>query len=1440
MDALKRFFNKIEFEFTDEFKDVIVEKVIVNNKKETWDVYLKSKKVLPIESVFNLIDACKKDFDDVSKIKIIFIYENITNNDILKYTHFCIDILTKKYPSLISIIDNEIKIDNNKIIFEVLSNIEQKLLNENSKKIIKWLSKVGFDNFTIESKINEIKRNKIKEEIENTKELLIINDEPKYKVILGEKIKSKITAINEIMGEENNITLEAYIFSIEEFVSNKTNFSILTLKISDKTNSIIAKYFSKDEKKFNEVVQSLKKGSWYKFRGYTKNDTYARDLVLNLRDIEEIESKDINRIDTAKEKRVELHTHTYMSQMDGVVSSTDLIKTAISWGHKALAITDHNSVQSFPEVHKFIKSYNKGKEDKDKFKVIYGVELLMSDDTINIVKKPIDSELLNTKYCVFDVETTGFNAGSGDSIIEIGGVLVQNGKILDTFSELINPGRKLPSKITEITNITDAMLKGKDNEESVVKRFKDWFKDAVLVAHNAAFDISFLEMAYQKYNLGSLNNAVIDTLELSRALEPDQFKHSLSALVKRYDVEFDENGHHRADYDANATAKVFNKMLKIVLKYNINNVKDLNNLIAKDEIHKYGPLYHVNILAKNRNGLKNLFKILSYASTKYLYKTPRILRSEIEKHRDGLLIGSGCYESEVFSQARSKSDEELINSINFYDYIEVQPKEGYIHLLQNNTFGSELELENSIKKIIDNTIAAGKIIIATGDVHHLNKEDKIYREIIVNQKVPGGGRHPLARKDITTIPYQHFRTTDEMLADFNFLDKKSAKVLIVDNPNKIAEMVEYVDVIIDTKGVPFSPRIENSVEEVNKLVYGKAKELYGNDIHPLIKERIEKELAGIIKGGYDVIYLISQKLVKKSNDDGYLVGSRGSVGSSFVATLMGITEVNPLPAHYVCPKCKYTTFEDDNGIKLAIKYTSGYDLPSKKCPKCKEELNKEGQDMPFATFLGFDANKVPDIDLNFSGEYQWKAHEYTKELFGIDNVYRAGTIGTVADRTAFGFVKGYCEDNNITMKAVEIERLAQGCVGVKRTTGQHPGGIVVIPDYMDIFDFTPYQYPADDETSLWRTTHFDYHPMEDEILKLDILGHDDPTMLKMLQDLTSLDVTKIPFNDSKVLKILSSPEPLGVTKEQINCSTGTLGVPELGTKFVIGMLENTQPKTFADAVKISGLSHGTDVWSGNASELIKNKIVPFNEVIGCRDDIMVYLINNGIEPLIAFKIMEFVRKGKPSKEIATWKEYETILKEAKIPDWYIESCSKIKYMFPKAHAVAYIMSAFRIAYFKVYYPISYYSAFFSIRCHAFEVETLIKGESKIRNRILELESKGYDLTNKEAEILEVLYCSLEMVVRGFEFKNIDLLKSDSKNFVIDDDKKSLIIPFRALDGLGESAANQVILEREKAPFVSVEDVQMRGKINSTTIDKMRLLGIFNSIPESSQLSLFDL
>ena len=959
-----------------------------------------------------------------------------------------------------------------------------------------------------------------------------------------------------------------------------------------------------------------------------------------------------------------------------------------------------------------------------------------------------------------------------------------------------------------------------------------------MVAHNAKFDVSFLSMCYKKYNLGEFKNTVIDTLELSRTLDNNFARHSLSALVKRYEVPWDEDAHHRADYDAEGTALVFHKMLKKLDSRNYETINDMNRLVAQDEIYKYGASYHINILAKNKVGLKNLFKLVSLANTKYLYKTPRILRSEITKHKEGLLIGSGCYEGEVFKKSRSKTDEELTKVINFYDYVEVQPPSAYDHLLQMNDFSSKLELVENIKKIIRVTMECGKLIVATGDVHYIEKEDKIYREIIVNQKVPGGGRHPLCKSEIKTLPDNHLRTTEEMLEEFSFLDEDIRNLIVVENPNKIADQVEIIEVIIETGGIPFSPKIENSVETVNQLVYDKAHSLYGEDLPQIIKERIEQELTGIIKGGFDVIYLIAQKLVKKSNDDGYLVGSRGSVGSSFVTTMMGITEVNPLPAHYRCPNCKHSIFENEEGIPLGKDYSSGFDLPDKICPKCNTKMAKDGQDMPFATFLGFEADKVPDIDLNFSGDYQWKAHEYTKELFGIDNVYRAGTIGTVAEKTAFGFVKGYLEERGLEKRSVEIERLALGCTGVKRTTGQHPGGIVVIPAYMDVYDFTPYQYPADDANSLWRTTHFDYHAIDQDVLKLDILGHDDPTVLRMLQDLSGLDVTKIPLDDKDTMSIFTSPEILGVTKEQIMCETGTLGIPEMGTKFVIAMLVDTKPTTFSELIKISGLSHGTDVWVGNAQELIINNVVPFKEVIGCRDDIMVYLMYKGMKPKSAFKIMEFVRKGKASKEPDKWAAFEAEMKEAGIEEWFIDSCRKIKYMFPKAHAAAYVISAFRIAWFKVHKPIYYYCAYLSVRCSDFDIETMIKGYDKVKDKIIEIQNKGYEATNKESSILDVLYVALEMLARGFKFGNIDLYRSHSKNFVIDADEKTLIPPFRTIDGLGDTVANNIFEEAKKNPFISIEDFSKRCKVSATLVDKMRTMGILKDLPETSQLSLF--
>lgn len=1438
------------------FQNAIVNKIIVDKKEKSWTIFFSNDTFLPFSILQKFLNIGNGVFPNVEKVYFKFNIKEETSLYLLEYYPYVLESVKDILPVPV-IYQDSLKLNKGKLYFEVENKVEEEKLTNALTRINLLYHSFGYkdDIFIV---LNE--NHNLKEEIEKerndsitlfktevTEQKLEVKENKKYprrekketdaNSILGRMIKEDVIKIKNIVGEDNNIVVEVFVFAIEYFESSKSSFKIITLKVTDYSDSIYCKVFVRDDEEYTRLKKSLKSGNWYKIRGYTKNDVFAKELVLNARDINILEKEVEVETDTSEVKRVELHAHTMMSQMDGVSDEVKLVKQAMKWGHRGIAITDHNGAQAFPHVFNLVRDYNKKlKEGQEPFKAIYGTELTLIDDTVDIVIRKTDDILLDQTYVVFDFETTGFNAGGGDSIIEIGAVKLKNGEIIEKYDELINPGRKLPSRITEVTSITDEMLEGKDNEENAIKRFIEWFEDCPMVAHNAKFDVSFLEMAYHKYNLGEFKNTVIDTLELSRTLDSTFARHSLSALVKRYDVPFDEDSHHRGDYDAEATALVFHKMMKKLESRNLEKISDIDKLVSKDEIHKFGRSHHVNILAMNKVGLKNLFKLISYANTKYLYKTPRILRSVIEQHREGLLIGSGCYESEVFREAKSKSDEELTNIIRFYDYVEVQPLDCYTHMLASSDFGSEQELKEHLEKIIRVSREAGKLVVATGDVHHISKDDKIYREIIINQKVPGGGRHPLARYQ-NDIPNNHFRTTNEMLDNFKFLGSDLAYEIVVKNPNQILDMVEDIEVIIDTGGIPFSPKIENSVETVKELVYGKAHSMYGESLPRLIEDRIDNELSGIIAGGFDVIYLIAQKLVKKSNDDGYLVGSRGSVGSSFVATMMGITEVNPLPAHYLCRECKCSIFEDEEGT-YGSRYSSGYDLPDKKCPKCGAKMGKEGQDMPFATFLGFNADKVPDIDLNFSGDYQWKAHEYTKELFGIDNVYRAGTIGTVAEKTAFGYVKGYFEDKGIeNVRTAEIERLALGCTGVKRTTGQHPGGIVVIPGYMDVFDFTPFQYPADDSNSLWRTTHFDYHAIDQDVLKLDILGHDDPTILRMLQDLSGLDVTTLPFDDEKVMSLLSCTDALGVTPDDILCPTGTLGLPELGTRFVIQMLVETKPKSFGELVKISGLSHGTDVWAGNASELIRNNVVPFKEVIGCRDDIMVNLMNWGVEAKTAFKIMEFVRKGKASKDPEGWKAYDAILREAKIPDWYIESCRKIKYMFPKAHACAYVMSALRIAWFKVYMPIYYYCSYFSVRTTDFDIETMIKGYDAIKTKMEELQAKGFERTNKEDSIMESLNVALEASARGIKFANVDINKSGAINFTVEGEN-TLIPPFRTLDGLGDNVAKSIVEEREKQPFLSREDLQRRGHVSKTLIDKMELMGILSELPESNQLSLF--
>ena len=1536
-DKIKILLDKINIDETSYqyFNDAKITKIKVNSKTNSWNIFIDKDELLPVE-ILEELESKKMLLDELaSKIEIIFNIKNPNIDTYLSYYKYLLKTL-KDDLKVLEIYEDAMKIEDDFLVLVATNEVEKERLLGVLDKVMNFYKKQSY-NFNIdvimrheENILEEIQKdlNNIempkyeqptkKEETPQPEKKQFRREAKDPNSVIGRGIKEEPIKIKTLIGEDNNVVVEAKVFGTDYFESSKTDFKIITLKITDFSDSIYCKVFVRDDEEYKRLCKELKSGNWYKIRGYTKNDQFAKELVLNARDIIKIEKTEETIKDIAEEKRVELHCHTKMSQMDGVIDETDVVKQAMKFGMKAVAITDHNGVQGFPHVFSMVTDYNKHlKEGEEPFKAIYGCELLMIDDNVDIVTRPNDKVMLDQTYVVFDFETTGFNAGGSDSIIEIGAVKIKDGMIIEKYDELINPGKPLPQKIIDVTNITDAMLEGKDNEENAVRRFIEWFGDCPMVAHNAKFDVSFLEMAYRKYNFGTFTNPVIDTLELSRTLDNTYARHSLSALVKRYEVPWDENAHHRGDYDAEGTALVFYKMLKKLSNRNIDIMTDLDKLVSKEEIHKYGRAHHINLLVKNKTGLKNLFKLVSLANTTYLYKTPRILRSVVNKYREGLLVGSGCYESEVFTQAKSKSDDELSNIIRFYDYVEVQPMECYDHMIQTGDFATKVELAANIEKVVRVTEEAGKIIVATGDVHHLKREDKIYREIIVNQKVPGGGRHPLARNGIKEIPSNHFRTTNEMLDDFKFLGEDKAYEIVVKNTNKIADMCDIVEVIIDTGGIPFSPRVKSDDGKsyldcpvvVTDLVYTKAKdwygeplpymieeriatELYGDIVFKIIKERhediednkeeyekiihkelhdeilkgsinikeivtdyvkrtseeelddkalekkVKKTLGGVIGGGFDPIYLIAQRLVKHSNDEGFLVGSRGSVGSSFVATMMGITEVNPLAAHYRCEKCKLSIFDDDEGNALGATFSSGFDLPDKECPNCHIPMLKDGQDMPFATFLGFNADKVPDIDLNFSDLNQASAHAYTKVLFGEDNVYRAGTIGTVAEKTAFGFVKGYCEDKGLgDMRTAEVERLAMGCTGVKRTTGQHPGGIVVVPDYMEVFDFTPFQFPAEDPTAEWRTTHFDYHSIDQCLLKLDILGHSDPTQLRLIQLQSGTDILKVPLDDKATMSIFTSTEALGVTKEQIMCNTGTLGIPEFGTPFTIKLVEDTKPTTFAELIKISGLSHGTDVWLGNAQELIANNIVPFKDTIGCRDDIMVYLMYNGVKPIKAFKIMEFVRKGKASKDPETWKEHVKTMQEANIPDWFIGSCQKIKYMFPKAHAAAYVISAFRIAWYKVHMPVYFYSSWYTSKATDVDVENMIKGYQSIKARIEDIQSKGYEATNKENGQAESLKVALEATARGIKFLNVDLYNSEATVWVAKGDNE-IYPPFNAIEGLGDTVAKNIVAEREKGKFISIEDVQKRAKVSQTLIEKMKDMKILEGLPESNQLSLF--
>ncbi|CAM3075018.1 PolC-type DNA polymerase III [Filibacter tadaridae] len=1222
---------------------------------------------------------------------------------------------------------------------------------------------------------------------------------------LGTPIKQdeSILEIHHIQDEERRVTIEGYVFDtdIRELRSGR---SLLTIKVTDYTDSILVKMFSRDNEDA-EMMKTLKKGAWIRARGGIQNDTFVRDLIMMAQDIMEITP--IIRKDTAPEdrKRVELHAHTAMSQMDGVVSAASLVEQAAKWGHPAFAITDHANVQSFPEA------FAAGK--KHGIKVLFGLEANLVDDGVPIVYDEDHRKLDESTYVVFDVETTGLSAVY-DTIIELAAVRLKDGEIVERFERFANPHHPLSSTTTQLTGITDDMVKDAPDVSQVVEDFREFIGDSILIAHNAKFDMGFLYESSKKAGLPAVAYPTIDTLELARFLYPEMGNHRLNTLTKKFGIELTQ--HHRAIYDTEATAYLFLRLMKEAEGKEIIYLDDFNRHIGEGDAYKRSRPLHCTLLVTSDEGLKNLFKLVSYSHMNYFYRVPRIPRSLLVKHRKGILVGSGCDKGEVFNGLMQKSMEEVEEIAKFYDYLELHPKPVYSHLVELELIRDEWNMEDIMRKMIKLGKKMNLPVCATGNVHYIDETDSKFREVLVRSQ---GGANPMNRH---SLPDVHFRTTDEMLKEFSFLGEQVAEEIVIDNPRAIMDRIDDVKVIKDDL---YTPTIEGADMEVRELTYSMAHAIYGNELPELIEARIEKELKSIIGHGFAVIYLISHKLVKRSLDDGYLVGSRGSVGSSLVATMMEITEVNPLPPHYICPSCKTAEFFTDGSVG------SGYDLPDKECPSCGTNFKKDGQDIPFETFLGFKGDKVPDIDLNFSGEYQAHAHNYTKDLFGEDFVYRAGTIGTVAEKTAYGYVRGYMNDNGLNLRGAEIDRLVQGCSGVKRNTGQHPGGIIVVPDNMDIFDFTPVQFPADDLNSSWKTTHFDFHSIDNNLLKLDILGHDDPTMIKMLQDLSGIDPITIPPDDEGVMQLFSGTSSLGVTEEQIGCKTGTLGVPEFGTRFVRQMLEETKPSTFSELIQISGLSHGTDVWLGNAQELIQNKTCELSDVIGCRDDIMVYLIYQGLDPSIAFKIMESVRKGK-----GLTSEFETEMKTQGVPNWYIESCKKIKYMFPKAHAAAYVLMALRIAYFKVHHPILYYATYFSVRATDYDLVSMTNGSASIRAQIKEINAKGLDALPKEKSLLTVLEIALEMCERGFSFAKPDLYKSDASVFLIEGN--TLIPPFNAIPSLGTNVAKSVVEARKDGEFLSKEDFQQRGRVSKTVVEYMDTLGCLEGMPDANQLSLF--
>lgn len=1398
----------------------IISEILVDTKKAAWTIKLFLKQQLPPEQIAELEQALSGMVLGLSRVKLEIVSPQTLPplpERLAMYWQKIVTVATEKFVGCngwLTEAKYQLYQDRN-LEIQVRNRAGVDYLTRHREELQEIIKDFIWEDLTLSFTVGDFNEQIVEAELQREaenevflKSIATAAPEPKRRdpaaespaIVYGRKINSEPLSIRELTEEQEQVVVWGEIFRFESRVS-KNGKKFFTGDITDYSDSISFKIFPRKEEPLEE---KLGEGKWVYLKGNVQFDPYAKELVLLVSDINTAPSR-LNRTDQAPEKRVELHLHTKMSAMDATAEATEAVKLAAQFGHPAVAITDHGVVHSFPEVYQAAQ--------KAGIKVIYGMEGYLVDDGVPIVTGATDERLAETVFVVFDIETTGFNPQKED-LLEIGAVKIKGGKIIGEFKSLIRPGKAISAEIQKLTGITPEMVREAPLPEVILEQFNNFCDGAVLVAHNARFDVGFIKGKYQQYFGRNFNPVFLDTLGLARSLWPNFKSYRLNAVAKELGIKLEN--HHRAVDDALCAAEILQKALEKISGRGFEQLAQLNSLLKEMNV-EHLKTYHIIILVKTQSGMKNLYRLVSESHLKYFHRHPRIPRSRLTELREGLLLGTACEAGEFYQALLDGADSARLEEIaGFYDFLEIQPLANNQFLIDSGRVKSQAELQTYNRLIYDYGVKLGKPVVATGDVHFLHPHEAIFRKILlIGQGFEDGDKEtPL-----------YFRTTEEMLKEFDYFGPEIAEEVVIKNPRKIMEMVETV-APLPSEFCP--PQIPGAEDEIRNMAYQRAKELYGDPLPQLVADRLEWELKSIIGHGYAVLYLIAHKLVKKSLDDGYLVGSRGSVGSSFVATMCNITEVNPLPGHYRCPKCKYSEFKETGAI------ASGYDLPDKQCPRCGQALIKDGQDIPFATFMGFEGDKEPDIDLNFSGEYQPKVHRYTEEIFGKGYVFRAGTVTGLAEKMAFGFVRGYMEDKGIKLRNAEANRLVKGCTGVRRSTGQHPGGLYVVPKDHEIYDFTPVQYPANDKKAEWITTHYDYHgALEGRLVKLDILGHDDPTVIRMLHDLTGIDPRTVPMAEPRTMKIFSSVEPLGITPEILGFDLGTLGIPEFGTGFVRQMLEETRPTTFSELVFISGLSHGTNVWLGNAQDLIRNGTAKLSEVISTRDDIMNYLIFKGLPPKTSFKIMEKVRKGKGLEP-----EDIEIMQQHQVPEWYIDSCQKIKYMFPKAHAVAYVMMAFRIAYFKVYYPEAFYATYFSVRADEFDADIVVQGEQAIRRYREAIKLKGNEATQKEKNLDTILELVLEAMLRGIKFRHVDLYESDPNRFLIT--PEGLLPPLASLQGMGETAAKSLAAARAEGAFRSIEDLKIRARLSSAVIEVLQKHGCLAGMSATDQLELFSI